>query len=413
MAHIHAVHQNAAPGDVIEAGDELAQGGLAAPGGAHHRHRLPLRDVDGYVVQHGLPVLVGEGHVVHQNVALGGVHVHGVGGVLHRRLHPHQLHKPLEACHAVEELLHKGGQLAHGGEEGGDIQSEGNEVNVVHLTLEDEPAACGDGEHVHGGQGELQPRHIGGHGLVVVPLGPLELVVGLLELPILLLLVGEGLGGAHAGDGGLQLAVDARHVLLDLHRGLHHPPTLEDGEDHKQGHHGKDDKGQLPLDGEHQAEGAAQSDHRDEQVFGAVVGQLGDLEQVGGGPAHQLAGAVFVIEGEGQILHVSKQVPADVRLNEHAHHVAQIGDDVVHPRPQQIGRQQTAHDPEEGPKQVLGQQLLHGQPGQVGESQVNQGDAQRTGHIQQKQVQVWLVVGQKDRHMASLKFHTIHDHSSH
>ena len=308
-----------------------------------------------------------------------------------RRGHP-QLHKPLEARHAVEELLHKGGQLAHRGEEGGDIQSEGNEVNVVHLTLEDEPSAGGDGEHVHGGQGELQPRHIGGHGLVVVPLGSLELVVGLLELPILLLLIGEGLGGAHAGDGGLQLAVDARHVLLDLHRGLHHPPALEDGEEDEQGHHGKDDEGQLPLDGEHQAESAAQGDHRDEQVLRAVVGQLGDLEQVGGGPAHQLSGAVFVIEGEGQVLHVPKQVPADVRLNEHAHHV---------------------HDGEEGPEQIGRQQLLHGQPGQIGESQVYQGNAQRTGHIQQKQVQVRLVVGQKDRHMASLKFHTIHEHSSH
>src|SRR5699024_3946825 len=161
VAHVGAVHQNATPGDIIEAGDELAQGGLAAPGGAYHRHRLSPGDVDGHVVQHGLPVLVGERDVVHQNVSLGGVHVHGVGGILHRRLHPHQLHKPLEACHAVEELLHKGGQFAHGGEEGGDIQSEGNEVNVVHLTLEDEPAASGDGEHVHGGQGELQPRHIG------------------------------------------------------------------------------------------------------------------------------------------------------------------------------------------------------------------------------------------------------------
>ena len=255
-AHVHAVHQDAAPCDVIEPGDELAQGGLAAPGGAHHRHRLPLGDVDVDVAEHRLPSVIGEGYVLDADIPFGGAHDSSVRGVLHLGLHPHELHKPLEARHAVEELLHKGGQFAYRGEEGGDIQREGHQVHQVHLPAHDEEAAGGDGEHVHHRQGKLQPRHIARHSLVIAPLGPLELIVGGPKLFSLCLLVGEGLGGAHAGDGRFQLAIDACHVLLDLERGAHHLPPLKDGEEHEDGHHSEDNEGQLPLDGAHQGEGA-------------------------------------------------------------------------------------------------------------------------------------------------------------
>ena len=219
--HVLAVYQDAAPGHVIESGDQLAQGGLAPAGGAHHRHRLPLGDVDGNMVQHRRAVLIVEGHVLHQDVAPGLAHLPGVRGVLDGGLHPHQLHKPLEARHAVEELLHEGGQLAHRGEEGGDVQGEGDQIHKVHLPPHDEEAPRRHGEHVHGWQGEFQPCVVDAHGLVGVPLGLFELFIGLLELGGLLVLTGEGLGGAHAGDGRFQLAVDARHILLcmsDLRR---------------------------------------------------------------------------------------------------------------------------------------------------------------------------------------------------
>ena len=70
-----------------------------------------------------------------------------------------------------------------------------------------------------------------------------------------------------------------------------------------------------------------------------MVGKLGDLKQVGGGPAHELPRAVFVVEGEGQVLHMAEQVPADIRLNAHPHHVAPVGDDEIHHRAQGVGRQ--------------------------------------------------------------------------
>ena len=48
--------------------------------------------------------------------------------------------------------------------------------------------------------------------------------------------------------------------------------------------------------------GPHQGDGGDEQVLRAMVGQLGNFKQVPGDPAHKLAGAVLVVEGEGQIL---------------------------------------------------------------------------------------------------------------
>ena len=242
---------------------------------------------------------------------------------------------------------------------------------------------------------------VGGHGLVVAPLGAAELVVGAFELGDLGGFVGEGLGGAHAGEGGLQLAVDAGQLLLHLQGGLAHPPALEDGENEEEGHHGEDDEGQLPADGEHDAEGAQQGDGGDEEVLGAVVGQLGDLKEVTGDPAHELAGAVFVVEGEGQVLHVGKEGRADVGLDAHAQQVSPVGDDVGEHRLEEVGRQQGGHHQEEGLVEALGEGGLQHLPGHRGEQQVHQADAQGTGHVQQEDGQVWLVIGGKNAQVAA------------
>ena len=61
---------------------------------------------------------------------------------------------------------------------------------------------------------------------------------------------------------------------------------------------------------------------------GPVVGQFGDLKEIAGDPAHELSGAVFVVEGEGEILHVGKEVRADVGLDAHPQQVPPVGDDI-------------------------------------------------------------------------------------
>ena len=343
-----------------------------------------------------LPFSVGEGDPLQIQVALHRRQLHSVGGILDVGLGAHQLHKPGEARHALHELLHKGGELADGGDEGGDVEGEGDQVGVVHPPLHDEVSAQSDDDHRHDPHAQLHSRLVGGHDLVIAPLGPPELVVGGVELPVLLRLVGEGLGGADAGQGGLHLPVDYRQLALHRHAGPAHPPALENGEDRKDGNHHKHRQGQLPPDGQQHAEGPEEGDAGDEQILRAVVGQLPDLKEVAGDPAHELSRAVFIKKGEGQGLHVGEQIPADVRFNVHAHEMAPVGDDKVHDPLQKIGQQQNGHHGEKGLVKALGQKRLHGQPGDVRKGQVYRADDGGTEHIQQKQPQVGLIVGSED-----------------
>ena len=46
-----------------------------------------------------------------------------------------------------------------------------------------------------------------------------------------------------------------------------------------------------------------------------MVSQLGDLKQLAGQSAHQRTGAVAVIIAKIQLLHMLKEIPADVRLH--------------------------------------------------------------------------------------------------
>ena len=140
------------------------------------------------------------------------------------------------------------------------------------------------------------------------------------------------------------------------------------------------------------------------------MGKLGDLEEVAGGAAHELAGAVLVIKGEGQALHVAEEVPADVRLDAHAHHVAHVGDDVLHHRPQGVGGQEGGHHGEEGAVEVLGQQVVEAPAGDIGKGQVYQGDAHGAAHIQDEQAQVGPIIRQEDGQVPTLK--TLRFHSA-
>ena len=392
-AHVLSVHQHPAPGDIVEPGDELAQGGLAAAGGAHHRHSLAGPDVEGDVLQHRrIGGLIPEGHVLHPDVPLHVGELLGVRLVLDVGLHPHQGHKPLEARHALHKLLHEGGELADGGDEGGDVEEEGGQVDEIHPPPHEQESAEGDDNHGQDAHEELHTRLIEGHGPVVAPLGPPELVVGLVEFGALRRLVGEGLGGTHAGDGGLNLPVNARQLGLHLSGGSHHPLAAQGGEQDEQGDYRKYDQGQLPPDGEHDAEGPQDGDGGDEQILRAVVGQLGDLKQVAGDPAHELAGAVFVIEGKGQILHVGEQIPPYVGLHPYPQQMPPVGDDIVKAPLEHVSPGQHRHYHEKRREHLSGQQRLHGKARDDGEGQVHQADAQGTHHIQCKQLPVGPVI---------------------
>ena len=127
-----------------------------------------------------------------------------------------------------------------------------------------------------------------------------------------------------------------------------------------------------------------------------MVGQLRDLKQLAGEPAHQGAGAVAVIVAEIQLLHVPEQVPADIRLHQDTEGVAVIADDVGHHRPHRKRDAHRRHHCEKGLISTLGQQLIHAPAGDVGEGQIDQCNDECADHIQNEQPPMGLEIGQED-----------------
>ena len=391
-----AVDADRAVRHIVEPGDQLAQSRFTTAGGPHHGDGLAGANVEVHVVEHRHVILIGEGHMVHVDAPLHPGKSGGIGGILHGRLLPHQLHEPGKARRAVGKQLRKGGELAHRVHEGRDIQAEGDEVHRVHPALHDEEAAHGDHRHGEDAQEELHHRVEPAHGPVERPLGGLEAVVGHVELLQLRLLIGKGLGGLDPREAGLNVGVDGGRPLLHLDGGVLHglaalPHHQEEHRDDTGDH-----QGQLPLNGEHNDQSAHNGDTGDENVLRAVVGQLRDVEQIRRQPAHQLTGAVAVIVIEAQLLHVAEQVPADVRLHQDAEGVAVIADDIGEHGPQDVCAEHHRHHGEEGPVGALRQQLVHAPPGDVGKRQIDHGDHQGAAHIQEKQLPVGLEVGQED-----------------
>ena len=139
-----------------------------------------------------------------------------------------------------------------------------------------------------------------------VPIG----LVQLFKVGLGLLLVGEGFDHFQALDGLLNAAVDlAQGGLLLLIEAAAAPAQLfEQG--HGQGQHQGGDDEQLPVDDDHHGhqahKGEAAGQHRHHAL---LQGQL-HVVRVVGEAAHQLAVGVAVKIGQGQVLQLVKQVPA-------------------------------------------------------------------------------------------------------
>ena len=142
---------------------------------------------------------------------------------------------------------------------------------------------------------------------------------------------------------------------------------------------------QLPADGSHHNQGADDGYGRGQQILRAVVGKLRQLKQVGGQPAHQLAGTVRVIKIIAELLHMPEQIRPDVRLYPDAEGMAEIADNVVEYGPQNIKGHGRGH---QGKKHLIlsvGQQIIQGFPGHQREGQIDEGDQHRAGDVHGKQ----------------------------
>ena len=228
------------------------------------------------------------------------------------------------------------------------------------------------------------------------PLGGFERLVGAVEPLLLDTLVAEGLHRADTAETGLDLGIDGAGLLLGRHRGAAHPAPQQHQHHQKHRNDGHDDNGHAPLDAEHHRQRAHDGDDGDGQILRPVVGQLRQLEQVGGQAAHQLSRAVAVIEIEAQRLHMMEQVAADIRLHTNAEGVAPVGDDVVQSCPQHKGQRHHRHDDKEHPVVLLRQPVVQRRAGDQRKGQIHHGNQNGAADIQRKQLPVGLEVAQED-----------------
>ena len=128
LPDIVAVDGDGAAGGVVEAGQEIKQGGFAGPGGAHQRHHFAPAHGEVDVMEDVFPAVVGEADPGIADLLGQGSQVHGLGGVLNLRLPVHEAEDP--HCRGqtfLEDVLHRtqalDGLVEH--EEGGQKGEEG------------------------------------------------------------------------------------------------------------------------------------------------------------------------------------------------------------------------------------------------------------------------------------------------
>ena len=213
LADVLPVDEDAARRHIVKAGDQVAQGGLAAARRAHQGQPLAGRDVDAHIAQHLVVVVrVLEADMVEPDGAGARFEGHRAGRVLDVDGGVQNLKEALDAGHAPLELLGKLDDAPDGGDQGGNVQGVRHQVAGSDPALDHEDAAAQDGDQVH--QAVEQPGGSleGRHHLVAVLFQPLEGAVARLELFVLGLFGAEGFDHPLAQQALLDLGVQLAHL---------------------------------------------------------------------------------------------------------------------------------------------------------------------------------------------------------
>ena len=130
------------------------------------------------------------------------------------------------------------------------------------------------------------------------------------------------------------------------------------------------------------------------------MGQLGNVEKVGGHLRHHSAGVMAVEVVERQALVLGKQVAPHVRLHVSAHDVPPAGDEELAAGAQQIQRhEQQQYQPQAGKNALRGfeEKLLREEVEELRESEVDNGEHRGAGQIGKKEPFVGAVIADEAR----------------
>jgi len=158
-AHVVAVDGDPAGGGLVEAGNEVGEGGLAGAAGADEGADRAGGNRGGEAVQDGLAGLVGEGHALEGDVTVEPADGDGRGRVGDgERLVEHDL-KPVERAEAALQLVVQRAELFDrlvAGVEGGEDGEERVEPDVLAVGVEEGERDADGGDDLDGGREGLR-----------------------------------------------------------------------------------------------------------------------------------------------------------------------------------------------------------------------------------------------------------------
>ena len=330
VAHVVAVHRHAAGVDVVEAHEQVDEGGLSAAGVADERNAAPGLGGKVEVLQDRAAGRVREGHVVERDFALDAAELEGSLGV---RLLERLVDELKEVARAGDGVLqlrdHAGDVVERLGVLVGVLEEGGEAAHGDAAAEHDERAEDTDGgvdERVHEAHGRVGERREE-HRLVALLR---EAGVDVAHAAADLVGDAERLDGAHAADHLLDEARElaaqlglAREMLARVTRDeLGHP----DRERREHGNHAGDQR--VQAEHEHERDNDGQDAGREllethDEAVGELVGVVDDATR-------DLAVLVGVDVGQRHALEVVEGLAAQVECRV-------VGEAVGHERERVLG----------------------------------------------------------------------------
>ena len=393
---IPAVHQDSSGAYIVEARNQVTDGGLSPAGGTDQSKGLPRRNGQIDVLENRDVSHVCKAYMVKANFTADVTERHSVRRILNLRLGAHQFDKAGEPCAALCINLHELDEFPHRREEGRHIEREGEQIYKVHFTLHDQVTADSNDCHLHDADRGFDAGIEKAHRLVIADLALLEGLIGSIEFGILRAFGRKGFGGANAGDAALNGGIDFTGPDLDIPVRVLHTHALVDGKDNAEREKNDQDERKPGIDHEQNDESAKQRRAAGQNVLRPVVCQLDDFEQITGDTCHQHTGSVPIKEREGQRLHVGEDIAAHVCLNEGTHAMPDDRDQILKKGAQKIGDEKRRHNEKEGAKVLLRQGRIHGPACYIRKSKINQCNGERETHIQSECRAVRIDIGGKN-----------------
>ena len=276
------------------------------------------------------------------------------------------------------------------------VQLEGDQIDVVDISLHDQEPAHADYRNGQHAEEKLDRGEELRHDAVIIVLDVFIILVRLAEFFDFLVLIGERLCHADAGKARFNRRVDVRLPGLDLAGGEHHPAAQAENDGHRDGDNNRHDNRQPPLDGKHDHQRAGNRQERNADILRTVMRQLRHVEQVGRQAAHEMTGAVLIVKIKRQLFKMRKQIAANIGLDAHAEGVSPVGDDILQTRAHRVNADHNADQHKKRGVRLFRQQIMQRPAGENRINQVDDGNERRTDHIEDKQFSVRLEIGQEN-----------------